>query len=130
MFAASYRMSFHLSSRIFPPLLYSFSLSSTGRLVWGTISDNIGTNRTFTFLWGLGIPLYLCMPIAAHMLPTFLADGPLMDPSMMQLAPLGLFYLSCMLAISTFGGSAAVCPAYASDLFGSKYVGAIHGQVS
>lgn len=93
------------------------------------MSDAIGTRRTFTWLWGLGVPLYLAMPFAAHMLPQVLVDGPLMDPSLTQLVPLGVFYMSVMLAISTFGGSAAVCPAYVSDLFGSKYVGAIHGQV-
>ena len=44
-------------------------------------------------------------------------------------APLVMFYSSVMIAISMFGGSAAVSPAYMADLFGSKYVGAIHGQL-
>lgn len=104
------------TARIPPPAL--------GRVAWGTISDRIGTTRAFSILWGLGVPLYLAMPFAAHLIPSLAAL-----PGPAALLPLGLFYASVMLAITTFGGSAAVIPAYISDLFGPKYVGAIHGQI-
>jgi hypothetical protein len=117
----------------FVSMISAFNLG--GRLGWGTIADSIGTRRTFLIMWGLGVPLYLAMPASAHLLQDMLpAIGALTDASSLvdraaAYAPLALFYSSVMVAISTFGGSAAVSPAFMADLFGSKYVGAIHGQL-
>ncbi len=117
----------------FVSMLSAFNLG--GRLGWGSIADAVGTKKTFMWLWGLGVPLYLAMPFSAHlvqdMLPAVaaLTDASSLADKATAYAPLGLFYASVMVAISTFGGSAAVSPAYMADLFGSKYVGAIHGQL-
>jgi MFS family permease len=98
-----------------------FNLS--GRVAWGAVSDAVGTRKTTMMLWGLGIPAYAAMPLAAH-----LAHDPALA-TVAAYAPLGVFLAGVMLAISTFGGSAAVSPAYLSDLFGKKHVAAIHGQL-
>jgi len=45
------------------------------------------------------------------------------------LVPLSAFCGSTVLAISMMGGMFAVTPAYEADLFGAKYVGAIHGRM-
>ena len=41
---------------------------------------------------------------------------------------LGGFCCSTVLALSVMGGVFSVLPAYEADLFGSKYIGAIHGR--
>mmetsp|Transcript_25191 Transcript_25191/g.60614 ORF Transcript_25191/g.60614 Transcript_25191/m.60614 type:complete len:447 (-) Transcript_25191:30-1370(-) len=89
-----------------------------GRIVFSTISDRIGRKLTFHILWGSSVPLYLCIPLSVHWLAV--------SPSLM---PLGLFCGSSMLIISCMGATAATFPAYIADLFGPKYVAAIHGQV-
>ena len=48
-------------------------------------------------------------------------------------SPMAPYYLaafcgSTVAAISVMGGTFAVLPAYEADLYGSKYVGAIHGR--
>jgi hypothetical protein len=43
--------------------------------------------------------------------------------------PLALFYGGTLVVISFYGGMFAVMPAYIADLFGPKYVAAIHGRV-
>lgn len=116
----------------FVSMISAFNLS--GRLVWGSISDSIGTRATFMYLWGLGVPLYFLMPASAHLLQNadtsaLAAETTGILATMSSTAPLALFYGSVMLAISTFGGSAAVSPAYLADLFGAKNVAAIHGQL-
>lgn len=40
-----------------------------------------------------------------------------------------MFYGSTMFIISFFGGGYSVVPAYESDLFGTKYIAAIHGRM-
>jgi len=114
----------------FVSFLSAFNLG--GRLAWGALSDMYGTRKIFMYLWGLGVPLYLAMPLATKWLSAILETngGPILEAaSMLDYGPLALFYASVMIFISTFGGSAAVCPAYVADLFGGKNVAAIHGQI-
>ncbi len=40
-----------------------------------------------------------------------------------------LFYISCCLIMSMYGGGFATIPAYLRDLFGTIQVGAIHGRL-
>ncbi len=39
------------------------------------------------------------------------------------------FYAATMIIFTMYGGGFATIPAYLADLFGSKYVGAIHGRL-
>lgn len=41
---------------------------------------------------------------------------------------LGLFCFNTMAAVTIMGGVFAVLPAYEADLYGQKYVGAIHSR--
>src|SRR5207253_8818425 len=66
----------------------------------------------------LGIPLYLSIP--------FWANRQSSSPSLLWL--LG-FYAATMVIFTLYGGGFATIPAYLADLFGSKYVGGIHGRL-
>ena len=44
-------------------------------------------------------------------------------------ALLGLFAASCCVIASMYGGGFATVPAYLADMFGTQYVGAIHGRL-
>ena len=89
-----------------------------GRIGWASASDLLGRKNTYYMFFGCGIPLYLSIPWAAQWVSA--------DPS---LAPLLLFYGSSMLIFSMYGGGFATIPAYLADLFGTKYVGGIHGRL-
>ncbi len=43
--------------------------------------------------------------------------------------PLYCFCASTVAAVSVMGGVYSILPAYESDLFGNKFVGAIHGKM-
>jgi len=93
----------------------------SGRVFWAAISDKIGTRNTFTILSLSSIPLYLSIPP--------LISGCVSDPS----SPLSIYYLAgfcttSFLAVTIMGGVFSVLPPYEADLYGSKYVGAIHGK--
>ena len=40
-----------------------------------------------------------------------------------------MFYAATMIIFTMYGGGFATIPAYLADLFGSKFVGAIHGRL-
>lgn len=88
-----------------------------GRLGWSAFSDKFGRRSTFHLIALGSLPLYLSVP--------FLVDSVVSTQSAL---PLYLFCASSALAISFYGGAYAALPAYEADLFGSKYVGAIHGR--
>ena len=88
-----------------------------GRLGWSAFSDKYGRRNTFHVIALGSLPLYLGVP--------FLVDSVVNTHSVL---PLYLFCTSTALAISFYGGAYAALPAYEADLFGSKYVGAIHGR--
>lgn len=93
----------------------------SGRVIWAAISDKIGRRNTFHILCLSSIPLYLAIPQ--------LISGCVSDPSS-QMASLYFtgFCLSSFLAVTIMGGVFSVLPPYEADLYGSKYVGAIHGK--
>lgn len=88
-----------------------------GRLGWSAFSDKFGRRNTFHLIALGSLPLYLSVP--------FLVNSVVSTQSAL---PLFLFCGSTALAISFYGGAYAALPAYEADLFGSKYVGAIHGR--
>jgi len=89
-----------------------------GRFVWASASDKLGRKNTFAMFTCLGAPLYFALPYAV-------ANAVGAE----SMAPLVLFYGSTIAIISFFGAGYSTVPAYESDLFGSKYVGAIHGRI-
>merc|ERR1719427_981931 len=92
-----------------------------GRIGWAAISDKIGRRNTFHCYTLGSIPIFGCLP--------FLINECVTNPSG-PLAPfyLGAFCFSSVAAVSILGGTFAVLPAYEADLYGPKYVGAIHGR--
>jgi hypothetical protein len=93
--------------------------SIVGRLFWSSMSDYIGRKNMFFMFFGAGIPLYLSVPYAAGLVGST-ATG---------MIPLVMFYSSTMLIFSMYGGGFACIPAYLADLFGTKFVGGIHGRL-
>ena len=93
----------------------------SGRVFWAGISDKIGTRNTFHILCLASIPLYLAIPQ--------LISGCVSDPtSKMASLYLSGFCLSSFLAVTIMGGVFSVLPPYEADLYGSKYLGAIHAK--
>jgi MFS family permease len=89
-----------------------------GRFFWASVSDFIGRQRTYTIFFVLGIALYLSIPLIA-------AAGS-RSPSVAWLI---LFYAVSMLIFTMYGGGFATIPAYLADLFGTRFVGGIHGRL-
>eukprot|EP01039_Chlorochromonas_danica_P002119 gene2119-2313_t len=89
-----------------------------GRLGWAYISDKIGRRKTFQLITLGSIPLYLSIPT--------LVDSVITSGSA---APLYAFCAVTTTAICGMGGVYAVLPAYEADIFGTKFVGAIHGRM-
>ena len=93
----------------FVSLLSLFNMG--GRLLWSSLSDQIGRRTTYAIFFTLGPILYAAVPLAGR-------TGSL---------PL---FIGCFAVILTmYGGGFAAMPAYIADVFGPKHVGAIHGRV-
>ena len=93
----------------FAGLLSLFNI--LGRFFWAAASDRLGRRRTFTTIFLLGIVLYAAVPSLA-------ASGS--KP---------LFALAVGVILSMYGGGFATIPAYLADIFGTGFVGAIHGRL-
>ncbi|HVY63657.1 MAG TPA: OFA family MFS transporter [Gammaproteobacteria bacterium] len=89
-----------------------------GRFFWASTSDYIGRRATYWIFFALGIALYLSIPFVAH--------GVSVSPSVTWLV---YFYAATMIIFTMYGGGFATIPAYLADLFGTRYVGGIHGRV-
>jgi MFS family permease len=89
-----------------------------GRFFWASASDYLGRKKTYTIFFVLGMGLYLSIPFTANQLGT--------SPSVMWLV---VFYAATMIIFTMYGGGFATIPAYLADLFGSKFVGGIHGRL-
>ncbi len=87
-----------------------------GRLGWANLSDWVGRKNTY-FIFGLAVPTLVALPM--------LTSSVVSNPSWV---PLAVFYGSTVLLVSFYGGVFSVLPAYISDIFGQKHVGAIHGR--
>ena len=93
----------------FAGLLSLFNIG--GRFFWASLSDYIGRKNTYYTFFLLGIALYAAAP-------TFAAVG-----------SKALFVLAFCIILSMYGGGFAAVPAYLADMFGTQFVGAIHGRL-
>jgi MFS family permease len=93
----------------FAALLSVFNIA--GRIGWASLSDYIGRKRTYFVFFGLGILLYSSVPWAG------------------RAGHVTLFVLTFGIILTMYGGGFATIPAYLADLFGTQYVGAIHGRL-
>jgi MFS family permease len=93
----------------FTGLLSLFNIG--GRFVWASLSDKIGRKNTYYTFFILGIVLYALAPTLADM------------------GSKALFVLAFGVILSMYGGGFATIPAYLADIFGTQFVGAIHGRL-
>jgi MFS family permease len=82
-----------------------------GRIAWASSSDKLGRKATYFIFFVLGGALYV--------LASFAADWKI----------LALFVASFCVIASMYGGGFATIPAYLADIFGTQFVGAIHGRL-
>lgn len=82
-----------------------------GRIGWASSSDKLGRKQTYFIFFTLGAILYCSA--------TYLAG----------LKSLALFVASLCVIASMYGGGFATIPAYLADMFGTQFVGAIHGRL-
>ncbi|MDR6755214.1 MFS family permease [Mycoplana sp. BE70] len=93
----------------FAGLLSLFNIG--GRFFWASLSDKIGRKNTYYTFFLLGIVLYALAPTAAGMGSQL------------------LFVAIFCIILSMYGGGFATIPAYLADIFGTQFVGAIHGRL-
>ncbi len=93
----------------FTGLLSLFNIG--GRFFWASMSDKIGRKNTYFCFFILGIILYALAPTLAMM------------------GNKALFVLAFGIILSMYGGGFATIPAYLADIFGTQFVGAIHGRL-
>ena len=89
-----------------------------GRFLWASASDKLGRKNTYYVFFVLGIILYLSIPWTAARVSA--------SPAVVYLV---LFYGVTMIIFTMYGGGFATIPAYLADIFGTKYVGGIHGRL-
>jgi MFS family permease len=80
-----------------------------GRFFWASTSDYIGRRNTYFVFMVLGFLLYCTVPYTG-------AAGSVAG-----------FVLCFLIIISMYGGGFSTVPAYLRDMYGTRYVGAIHG---
>ncbi len=93
----------------FTALLSLFNIG--GRFFWASLSDKLGRKMTYVAFFVLGGLLYFSIPGSA-------AAGSKL-----------LFVGAFCIILSMYGGGFATVPAYLADLFGTQFVGAIHGRL-
>jgi MFS family permease len=85
--------------------------NSFGRFLWASFSDYIGRKNTYYCFFILGMLLYASAPTLAQLgLPL-------------------LFVAAFCIILTMYGGGFATVPAYLADIFGTQFVGAIHGRL-
>lgn len=82
-----------------------------GRFAWATSSDKLGRKRTYFIFFVLGAIMYCTATYVAGF------------------KSLALFVASFCVIASMYGGGFATIPAYLADMFGTQFVGAIHGRL-
>ena len=80
-------------------------------LRWASLSDYIGRKNTYFVFLLLGFVLYVTVPYAGGC------------------GNVVLFVICFLVIISMYGGGFSTVPAYLRDMFGTRYVGAIHGML-
>jgi MFS family permease len=98
-----------VSAAGFVGLLSLFNMG--GRFFWASISDYIGRKATYLCFFVLGIILYAAVPTTG------------------SIGSVALFVACFSVIMSMYGGGFATVPAYLRDMFGTRYVGAIHGML-
>jgi MFS family permease len=93
----------------FTGLLSLFNIG--GRIFWASLSDFVGRKNTYYAFFVIGILLYALAPTVAHA------------------GSVALFVLFFGIIVSMYGGGFATVPAYLADIFGTQFVGAIHGRL-
>jgi MFS family permease len=93
----------------FAALLSVFNIA--GRISWASLSDYIGRKRTYFIFFALGAVLYALAPFAG------------------RIGSVPLFVLIFCIILTMYGGGFATIPAYLADIFGTQFVGAIHGRL-
>ena len=93
----------------FTGLLSLFNIG--GRFFWASLSDYIGRKSTYYTFFVLGIVLYAITPWSASVGSKLLFVG------------------SFCIILSMYGGGFSTVPAYLADMFGTQFVGAIHGRL-
>jgi MFS family permease len=93
----------------FAGLLSLFNIG--GRVFWASLSDYIGRKNTYYCFFLIGIALYAAAPAFANA------------------GSKALFVLAFGIILSMYGGGFATVPAYLADMFGTQFVGAIHGRL-
>jgi MFS family permease len=105
----SQRMAVATVAAGFAALLSFFNI--LGRIFWASLSDYIGRKVTYAIFFGLGIALYAAAPFAGG------------------IGSVALFVGIFCVILTMYGGGFATVPAYLADVFGTRYVGAIHGRL-
>ena len=82
-----------------------------GRFFWASLSDVLGRKQTYFALFVLGFAAYAAAPTLA------------------EWGALAVFAAAFCLIASMYGGGFATVPAYLADMFGTQFVGAIHGRL-
>jgi hypothetical protein len=80
-----------------------------GRFFWASTSDYIGRKNTYFLFFALGTVLYALVPYTG------------------EAGNIAWFVLAYAVIFSMYGGGFSTVPAYLRDMFGTRYVGAIHG---
>jgi len=93
----------------FVGLLSLFNMG--GRFFWSSISDYLGRKNTYFLFFALGSVLYALVP------------------TMGMSGNMALFILLYAIIMSMYGGGFATIPAYLADIFGTRFVGGIHGRL-
>lgn len=89
-----------------------------GRFAWASASDYLGRRLTYWIFFTLGIALYCSVPLIAAQVSA--------NPSVVWLV---LFYAATLTIFTMYGGGFATIPAYLADMFGTRFVGGIHGRL-
>ncbi len=89
-----------------------------GRFIWASASDYLGRRNTYWIFFTLGILLYCSIPYTAQQVS--------INPGVVWLV---YFYAATMIIFTMYGGGFATIPAYLADIFGTRYVGGIHGRL-
>lgn len=82
-----------------------------GRIGWASLSDFLGRKRTYFVFFALGTLLYVAAPTAG------------------TVGNVALFVAIFCVILTMYGGGFATIPAYLADIFGTQFVGAIHGRL-
>jgi MFS family permease len=82
-----------------------------GRFFWASVSDYIGRKNTYFVFFALGTVLYAVVPHSG------------------AIGSVALFVACYAVIFSMYGGGFSTVPAYLRDMFGTRYVGAIHGML-